>query len=796
MRGFLKTFFTRSASARATAIALCLTAALSLTYLSGSASANRFQDLSVSAGFEGRTLSPDEAIELRLNRQVSVSEGRIAIVVGSTDLTALFVANGNSLKYTPGLFPLPTGENDLTVYLVEPNGEWKAIAGFKLVVAAPSLAVAPNATENAQATNAGQTAQTDQTQITDNSPAAAQNQTPAESGVQKFGRRFGFDKFDLSPSLNVGLKSQFAETHFPDSNRPERPTFADATIQGTWKSEMARGALQMQQQFDIVGSSFRNEALRFGELGADARKIELSSYQMQFRHGTRQFSIGHSSFGAQRHLINNFASRGFTLTLPINKHLDASLVSMNSTNIVGFNNFFGVANRRHSLHGGVLGLEVFSKRPGGLRFEAGAIDAWFLANRQNFNQGNINDSERSKGLSFRVLAKDKTERARLDAGFTRSQFFNPNDPLLNQDAANVVQSQSLTRSARYADASFDLLKDFSFVVRKPAAVQTNSTDTANQQVQDAQSAQAIEPKKLNLTLNIRHERVDPLFRSIGAAAQADLQQNIVEFVGSFGDLTFTAAHTRFNDNLAGIQTILRTNTRRDAFAINSPLQNLFRLRPAALPNPFLPRIGYTFERTRASADFIPIGGGFDEPGAIPDQANINQAFTAEWQFKEFRVTYQLNHTLQDNRAFSRERADLQNFVHVASFGWNPLPTLELSFDTNFEDANNREQAATNRNLRFGFNVNWQATTRQTVNATFATAGAGDLARTNDSRNTEFDLQWNYRLTRENENKFRKVQMIYFIRYSNRFARARNFIEDVNNRTKLNTFNTGLNFIFF
>ncbi|MEK7834467.1 MAG: hypothetical protein AAB401_25485, partial [Acidobacteriota bacterium] len=83
-----------------------------------------------------------------------------------------------------------------------------------------------------------------------------------------------------------------------------------------------------------------------------------------------------------------------------------------------------------------------------------------------------------------------------------------------------------------------------------------------------------------------------------------------------------------------------------------------------------------------------------------------------------------------------------------------------------------------------------------VNATFATLGAGDLLRTNNSRNDEFDLQWNYRLTRESENKFKKVQMIYFIRYSNRFARTNNFVENINNLTKLNTFNTGLNFIFF
>jgi len=42
----------------------------------------------------------------------------------------------------------------------------------------------------------------------------------------------------------------------------------------------------------------------------------------------------------------------------------------------------------------------------------------------------------------------------------------------------------------------------------------------------------------------------------------------------------------------------------------------------------------------------------------------------------------------------RERADLQNFVHNAIVGWNPLTSLQLNFETSFEDANNREQANT------------------------------------------------------------------------------------------------------
>jgi len=782
MRGFLKTIL---AGLPVAAIVLCVVAALLLVYDGKSASANRVQELTITANFDGKTVAPDEIIELTLNRQLSPAEGRIAIVIGQTDLTDLFIADGTSLKHLPKPFPLPAGENDLTIYLVMPNGEWKHVASFKLKVADKQLIAAPVLAETNQQTNGDQAAQT---KIAEAGQSLAQTPTPAEPVK----RRFGFDKFDLAPSLNIGFKSQFAETHFPDSNRPERPKFADATLQGTWKSEMTRGAFNMQQQFDIVGSSFRNEALRFGDLGDRARRVELSSYLMQFQHGTRKFNVGHSSFGAQRHLINSFSSRGFNVAVPISEHLDVSLAAMNSTNIVGFDNFFGLANERHRLFGGIVGLEVFSKRPGGLRFETGAVDAWFLANRQNFNQGNINDSERSKGASFRILAKDKTERLRFDGGFTRSQFFNPNDPLLNQDAANVVQSEITTRNARYAEGSIDLLKEFSFVKAKPV-----SGNGATQQTTDAQNIALPDPKKLNLTLNVKHERVDPLFRSIGAAAQPDLNQNIVEFIGSFGDLSFTASHTRFNDNLAGIQTILRTNTRRDTFAINAPTQNLFKIRPAAVPNILLPRIGYTFERTRASADFIPIGGGFDQPGAIPDQANINQSVTAEWQLTEkYRASYRLNHTFQDNRAIGREIADLQNFVHTASFGFTPMPTLELSFDLNFEDANNRELANTNRTLRLGFIVNWQATTRQSVNLTYATLGAGDLLRTTNSRNDEFDLQWNYRLTRESENKFKKVQMIYFIRYSNRFARINNFVENINNRTKLNTFNTGLNFIFF
>jgi hypothetical protein len=783
MRGFLNVSLKRAAAMPRALILLGLAAAF-VAPLSNANAALRssrqepsLRTPTVRAGFaDKQSVAPDEPIELIIDRPIAAGEGRLAVLVGATDMTDLFVVSARSLKYEAGKsFPLPPGANELTVYFVTPNNDWNELARFKLRVGEG----AANETRNAPA-------ETEEPETkTESQPAAGESggQAPAPERPQdepRVKRRSGFDKMDFAPQLNIGFKSQFAETHFPEANRPARPAFADATLQGTWKNEMARGAFNMQNQFDFAGSSFRSEALRFGDLQDRAPKIDLSSYSMQFRHGTRKFTLGHGSFGAHRHLINSFSSRGMTLSTPLGSHADIALMTMNSTNVVGFDNFSGLANRLHQMRGSVLGLEAFKSRPGGLRFEVAALDAWFTSDRRNFNQSNINDAERSRGYSLRLLAKDKSERARLEGGFTRSFFYNPDDPLLDQ-GTGAQSSRAVIRNARYVDASYDLLKEFVF---KRA---TTSQDA---------SQSAVDPKKFNLTVNFRHESVDPLFKSIGANTQADIFRNEAEFVGSYGGLTFTGAHARFNDNLAVIRTILRTNTRRAAFAINTPLQGLFSAAQAAAPNPFLPRVGYTFELVRAEADFIPIGGGFDQPGAIPDQANIVQSFSAEWQLKQIRLSYRLNHSLQDNRAFGRERADLQNFTHNGTIGWNPLPALDLNFDLSFEDSNNREQARTDRALRFGSTVNWHVTSRQTFNLTLSTSGAGDLARTTRNFNNEFDMQWSYRLTGENENRFKKFQANYFLRYANRFARSRNFVDNFDNLTKLQTFNTGLNFTFF
>ena len=735
------------------------------------AAAQDKQMLIVTASFTGQAfVYPETPLEIRLNRALTAAEGRLALLVGVSDLTDLCAVLDQGLRYAA--LPLPVGETQLTVYLVAPGGEWRELVQFPLrvVASAEPVAVAHEARPSATATGNGDAPP----------PEAQAAASPAPpTPLAQPARKYGFDKLDWLPALNLGLKSQFAEAHFPTTNRPQRARFTDATLQAGWRGEMQRGTFSLRNNFDFIGSSFQNEALRFGLLGAQAPNVDLANYQMQLQFGVSKLTAGHLSYGPHRHLVRDLSSRGFTFNLSLTKRLELTLTALNSSSIVGWSNFFGVQESRHRLLGGTFSYEFSAKRPGALRLEAGVLDAWAKP-LSSFNQGNITDAERSRGWTARVLAKDKTQRLRLDAGFTRSLFVNVEDPLLLR-GTKVAPARASTRNARFANLSINLLKEFSFVAAKPQAEQS-------------------EPgKKLNLTLNYRHERVDPLYRSIGAAnTPPDRNNNQAELVGTFGALSFSVSHTNFYDNLRGIRSILRTQSKRDAATVNLPLAMWFKATDEKKQRllAWLPRIGYTLDRLHAAAAFAPIGGGFDNPSTLPNQANTNQTFIAEWQFEKLRATYQFNRSLQDNRQIGRALADLRNRVSVLIVGWMVSPKLDLNFELNDENAHNGETARTDRTLRYGFNMNWRVTTRQTFNLAFTTIGAGDLARTSRSRNLDFNGQWSYRLNHANENRFKRVQTNLFVRYANRYLHARDSVFGFSNLTKLQTLNTGINFVFF
>jgi len=742
------------------------------------------EPLRVTANFsERQPVTPTSQLELRTTRALAAGEGRLAIFVGETDVTALCAKDGERLTYSPRAVRLPVGETSVVVYLVSADDVWTEVARLPLVVEEPkpprpeekrtgahdASAAAPETKDGAQLTNASaQVAQPGAQDLgggTDGralAPAPAPTpapQTPAPARQKKP------EQMEFLPSVSVNVKAQSVVLFFPQSSRPDRINFTDVGVQASLRGNYKNGGLTVQNEFDLAGSSVQNEALRFSDLGKNAMQVDLSSYLMQYQFHKLKLSVGHVSFGSSHHLIDHFSSRGISFTLPLTKRLDISAAALNGTSIVGFNNFFGLSNTEHQLFTGTIGFEFLPKRPGGLRLEVSALKGSLLP-RTSFNQQNVNDAEKSRGESVRLTGSDKAGRFRFDAGFTRSWFTNPADPLLYQ-GRNVVAVRPVTRSAHFLDINYDLLRGLKLTKTRP----------------------------LSLSLAFRHEKVDPLFRSIAAFAQADRLNNQLDVTGSFGDINFTAGETRASDNLAGIRSILKTLTRRQAFSVAAPASSL--VGKSSKPSKWLPRLAFSFDRTHQLAAFVPVGGDFNSLSQIPNQISTSQIFAADWQFSQrLRLSYHFNYSFQDNRQLTRERADLLDEVNGVTVGTSPLKTLDLNFDVSAERTSNFEQNALNTTLRLGTNITWRIRKTMTWAFNGSTTGAGDRFGLSHRRDADFDAQFAWRFLALEKDRFRKVQGQFFLRYENRYGLARDLLTGFNTLTKFQAVNAGLNFTFF
>jgi hypothetical protein len=697
--------------------------------------------LTVQPSFAGKqAISALEPLVLRLNRPLAATEGRLAVFIGLTDMTALFTATPNGLSYAPKSLPLPPGETPVTIHLVSPADEWKELAQFTLHVAGNPVSTTTEASASEKAT----------------------------------ARRFGFDKFGVDPSVTVGVVAQPRETHFPASNRPERPTYTDLTLQGSLQTEMVRGLFNSQTNFDLVGASFQGQALRFDTLGNAAPNIDLSNYLMQFQFKQAKVTLGHVSFGANRFLMDSFSSRGITLNVPINNRWDVAVAAMNGSRIVGWSNFFGLDRRKHQHVSGTIGYEFLPERRGGLRLEASMLQG-SLQPISNFNQGNITDAEQSKGFGFRLQASNKSQRFRTDAGFARSRFNNPDDPTLTQ-GLTVAPARAATRNAHYVEVGYDVLRDWKLT----------------------------ENKKANLTVNVRHEQVAPLFRSVAADAQANKFQNQFEMIGSVGEFTLTVSNFRFNDNLDNIPSILKAFTRRQNLIFGAPLASLSR--NPEKPWWWLPTLSYSFDRTHQFATELPSNAGF-KLAQLPDQISTNHSFSSEWQTDHWSFAYRYNQSFQNNRVEGQPLpipSTLGNVVHGVTLGLKITRSLDLNFELSREnlqslDSNaNKDKERNDHTLRYGGGLNWRITQYSAlVLNVFDTVGSSrsDLSLSSMQRNLGYDAQWSHSFARE-QGRLSKVKAQFYIRYADQSARSLDFLFGINSLTRSQTLNTGLNFTFF
>lgn len=716
---------------------------------------------------EGQEITANTPIEFSLSRSLKPGE-KIAVLIEQTDISSLLNVSDNKFTYDPKLVPLPLGKSALSIHVVTSDGLWREIARRQISVRKPEPDVKvetpadkkPDAQPTAASEANGKTdsaASTPDAAKTDSEPAK-----PAEtiSDAEKPSESEKSPAFKFLPSFTISMPSQPFQSNFPADSRPaNRATFTDFDLTASIKTEGKHGIFSNESNFDFAGSSFKDKTLQFGTLGKKAPDIDLSSYLMNFTVGRAKFSLGHTSFGANRHLVSSFSSRGLSINIPINKRLDVIAGILNGTSVLGIHNFLGMSKIRHQMQGATLGIEFFPKRQNALRLEVSGFNGYLQA-LNNVSEGRVVDAERSRGFGLRLIASDKSERFKVEAGYALSRFFNPEDKSLDPNGVAVPIPASV-RSAHYLETSYQILKDLKLT----------------------------KTKSVNLGFAFKYEFVEPLFKSLGASASADKFSRDYAIDGSIGDIAIQAGRADANDNLRNVASILKSLTHTNRFSLTLPVTALFAA--TEKPSPLLPRLGYSIDRTHNFGAGIPVNGGFEiDPSTIPDLMNTNQTFTAGWQFKKFGIDANYNRTFADNR--QRDKADEDNlgWVRGITIKVNPRESYSFNFGFSIDSQRNVKLATINETKSVNFGLNWIPFKGATFATEMSQALVGDRAQTSLNRSINYSGQFAYNFSRE-KSRFNKFGTQAFVRYADAYVNNHDFANFSGTLTRTRILTAGL-----
>lgn len=482
----------------------------------------------------------------------------------------------------------------------------------------------------------------------------------------------GFTRHTVQPSFTLGSRGQLAEGRSAGIPAPDRPTYQDGTLSGSLQSTHERPRLTIETSSSFVGGTRREEALRFGALQQGAPRIDLADYRIQLRGGGANLTVGHTAFGSSRHLVRGFGSRGATVGLT-RAGTQLSLGALNAVPIVGWDQLIGLNRPSNRVFGAAVAQDVLPRRPGAVRVEATVLDASMLP-LNGFRQGAVLDAEASRGGAVELAVATPGQRLRFSGGASRSRFDNPaRDRELRGDTV-IRAVVPETRGARFAEAQVGLLPE-----RTVRGIGTVAVALAG-----------------------RHERVDPLYRSVPTPVQADRQEEAADATITLGAVAGQVGWSSSRDNLARLATILTTLSSSRTATVTVPLAQLARAHGAAAAFPVL---NASVQQLHQRGDGIPDGGVFSA-GDVPDQMNTTRDIGATWQAGRWRIVLRHNRAHQDNRQPGRASADFTTGSNALSLGtgFGRGADVALDLGDDFQHAAERGERTVTRRLTMNTNL--------------------------------------------------------------------------------------------
>ncbi len=287
-------------------------------------------------------------------------------------------------------------------------------------------------------------------------------------------------------------------------------------------------------------------------------------------------------------------------------------------------------------------------------------------------------------------------------------------------------------------------------------------------------------------MGYRRERVDPLYRSLGAYAQADRFQQQVDVRADVAGVGLQGNHGRSRNNLDDVA--LDPDDAHGAL----PGERLPPPGPRARrpTSRWLPALQYRADRTRQHGDALPENGGFSA-SHVPDQVSLNQTAQADWRLGKVTLGYAWNRSHQDNRQEGRENADLTVTRNTANVRLSPARALSLAVDLGLEASHNHERDETDETTRWGAQLQWQPFDRSSLSVRFSDTATEDLLLTRRRANNQVDAQWTSMLP-----FLGPIQGQYFLRYTRSEAETFNATFDQDDTRTAWWLDLGLNFTFF
>jgi hypothetical protein len=698
----------------------------------------------------------------------------IAVFLGDLDITSQMQREGQELVYKSTLLPLPVGEQTLIVYRTTTPDRWEPVATFSVKIEPNSSQIATQTEESGKSPTSTTTPapSPDPSSKPDSIPTNPSDSksptatpTPPKPGSTTATTSAAATTPEIplgfNTKLNVNLKSQLAESRSPDAGVSPRPTSLDAAFTGELSALYPIGTGKLQGKVNLVGTTFKPEALRFSEFQERASLIDLSAYSIDFTDGDNKVAVGNVCFGNNPLLVSNVCTRGLIANLKLNNFADLSIGHLSTTAIVGFDNILGIEQENNTLTGATLGVQVANNTAGGVRLETTVMNGSRLP-VANFNVGEVVDAETSDGIGFRVIAANDNGRWKADAGFARSTFTaGANDPQLTE-GTNAIVLQPVTKNAWYAETSYDILKD----------------------------VKLDDKRNLSLSANIKLEQTDPQFGTLGATVNADRLQAQYGINATIAGANIQFQHTNSEDNIANLPNLLKTKNNTDTVSLNVPLQSVLQNNSSLLPT-----ISYSYQQTAQNGSIsAALNGGFDETSEIPNQLNNTQEIGLEWKFSDaLSFDYKLSNNFQDNRQQGRENADFHNISHQFALGWQPSQQLRFNLGYNLTSAQNIERQITRFTQSPTFGVSWEFIPDVTLAVNYNFNNDSDSIGESLTRSNALDLllTWNFKTNtfgRENPGSI-------FLRYSGQSNLNSSSIGNINTDSTINTVSAGMSLSF-